>query len=95
VRPKTVYDYNNGMNKVDPADQLRGSYHCDLWTCTCKWWWAIWLWGVQVMLVNAYVMYKVAHIYIWKSIESSIMTHYSFQKLVALHLINFDGREYL
>ena len=100
LRPKIVDDYNNGMNKVDQADQLRGSYRCDIWTRTRKWWWAIWLWGVQVTLVNAYVMYKTAHIYIWKSKESSIMTHYSFQKMVALHLINpenfpLDGRENL
>jgi len=87
--PKIVDDYNNGMNKVDQADQLRSTYPCDLWTRTQKWWWAIWLLGVQVMLVNAYVMYKTAHLYIWKSKEeSSIMTHYNFQMMVALHLIN-------
>jgi hypothetical protein len=33
-------------------------------------------------------MYKTAHLYIWKSKKSSIMTHYNFQKMVALHLIN-------
>jgi hypothetical protein len=88
MRPKIVDDYNNGMNKVDQADQLRGSYRCDLWTRTRKWWWSIWLWGIQVILVNAYVMYNAAHLYIWKSKESNIMTHYNFQKQVALHLIN-------
>jgi hypothetical protein len=88
LRPKIVDDYNNGMNKVDQADQLRSVYRFDLWTRTRKWWWAIWLWGVQVCLVNAYVMYRHAHLYIWKMKESSLLSHYDFQKMVALHLIN-------
>jgi hypothetical protein len=53
-----------------------------------KWWWVIWLWGVQVCLVNAYMMYQHAHLYIWKMKESSLLSYYDFQKMVALHLIN-------
>jgi len=83
MRPEIVDDYNNGMNKVNQADQLQGSYRCDLWTHNRKWWWSIWLWGIQIILVNAYV--------IWKSKESNIMTHYNFQKQVALHLINSEN----
>jgi hypothetical protein len=33
-------------------------------------------------------MYNAAHLYIWKSKWSNFMTHYNFQKQVALHLIN-------
>jgi len=88
LRPKIVDDYNNGMNKVDQADQLRSTYRFDLWTRTRKWWWAIWLWGIQVSLVNAYVMYRAANLYIWKKKESSLLSHYNFQKMVALHLLN-------
>lgn len=80
---KLVDDYNNGMNKVDQADQLRSTYRFDHWMHTQKWWWAIWLWGVQLTLVNAYVMYRAAHLYIWKSKESSLISHYNFQKMVA------------
>jgi hypothetical protein len=98
LRPKMVDDYNNGMNKVDQADQLRSSYRFDLWTRTRKWWWAIWLWGIQLSLVNAFVMYRSAHLYIWKKKESSLLSHYDFQKMVALHLLNpekfpLDSRE--
>jgi len=61
LRSGLIDDYNNGMNKVDQADQLCGSYQFDHWICKCKWWWAIWLWGVQVLVINAYVLYKTAH----------------------------------
>jgi hypothetical protein len=44
--------------------------------------------GVQVKKVNAYVMYQHAHLYIWKLKESSLLSHYDFKKMVALHLIN-------
>ena len=44
LRSDLIDDYNNGMNKVDQADQLHGSYWFDHWICKCKWWWAIWLW---------------------------------------------------
>jgi hypothetical protein len=88
LRHQMIDDYNNFMNKVDQADQLRNQYRCDHWTRTRKWWWAIWLWGVQVLLVNAYILYKHAHLYIWKTKASRLLTHYEFQKMVALNWIN-------
>ena len=56
LRPGVINDYNNGMNNVDQADQLRGSYRIDRWMRKRKWWWAMWMWGVQVLLVNAYIL---------------------------------------
>lgn len=88
LRHQMIDDYNNFMNKVDQADQLRNQYRCDHWTRTRKWWWAIWLWGLQVLCVNAYVLYKHAHLYIWKSKKSRLLTHYEFQKLIALHWLD-------
>ncbi len=88
LRHQLIDDYKNFMNKVDQADQLRSTYHCDHWTRTRKWWWTIWLWGVQVLLVNAYILYKHAHIYIWKTKPSQILTHFQFRRLVALHWLN-------
>jgi len=52
------------MNDVNKADQFQGTYHFDRWRCKRKWWWAIWMWGVQVFLVNAYMLYKTAHLVI-------------------------------
>jgi hypothetical protein len=83
-----IDDYNNFMNKVDQADQLQSQYHCDHWTRTRKWWWAIWLWGVQVLQVNSYILHKHAHLYMWKTKASRLLTHNEFQKMVALHWIN-------
>jgi hypothetical protein len=78
LRCKVNDDYNNGVNGVDMADQLRGSYRIDRWMCKRKWWWSIWMWGVQVLLVNAYVLYKTTHLYMWKKNKKSLMSHYEF-----------------
>jgi hypothetical protein len=40
-------DYNHMLNHVDQADQLRGSCHVDKWTRNRKWWWSIWMWGID------------------------------------------------
>ena len=50
--------YNMNMNNVDIADQLRGNYRTDRWMRKLKWWWALFFWGHNTMLVNAYVSYK-------------------------------------
>jgi hypothetical protein len=46
------------MNGVDIADQIRNQYWVDHWMQKQKWWWSIWWLGVQVLLVNAYLLYK-------------------------------------
>ena len=66
LRPQVTDEYNCGMNNVDQADQLRGSYRFDHWMRKHRWWWSIWMWGFQVLLTNAYVIYKTANIHIWK-----------------------------
>ena len=47
-------EYNYGMGGVDIADQIRGSYRFDHWLRNYKWWHAIFWWGFQVLMVNAY-----------------------------------------
>jgi hypothetical protein len=44
------------MGQVDVADQLRQEYRMDTKLHQTKWWWSIMLWGVQVLLTNAYVL---------------------------------------
>ena len=49
-----------------------------------KWWWAIWMWFLGVAVVNAYEIYKKKC-----ALEGKRpMSHYDFQRLVALAWIN-------
>ncbi len=78
LQPEVTDLYNNGMNNVDIADQLQGTYRFDHWIKKRKWWWSIWMWGVQVLLVNAYVLYWTAHSIIWKTDKKLILSQYRF-----------------
>ena len=84
LRSHVTDEYNNGMNNVDQADHLRGTYRFDRWMQKRKWWWSIWMWGVQVLLTNAYVLYKCTHLHMWKMPAKNIMTQYESCKAVAL-----------
>ena len=75
---------NNGMNGVDVADQLRHQYRFHHWMRKRKWWWSLWFWGIQVSLVNSYLLYKTAHLYIWKRDPKTIMSQYDFQYQIDL-----------
>ncbi len=80
LRPEVTDMYNNGMNNVDIADQLRGTYRLDRWMRKRKWWWSIWMWGLQVLLVYAYVLYRTAHLLIWKTEKKRILSQYQFRE---------------
>ena len=60
-RVNIVDDYNKFMGNVDIADQLRGSYRFDHWMRKRKWWWSMFFWNFQVLLTNAYILYKKYH----------------------------------
>ena len=40
--------YNNYMNSVDVADQLRTSYNFKHWIKNRNWWWELFMWGLGV-----------------------------------------------
>ena len=48
-----------------------------------KWWWSIFWWGFQVLLVNSYLCYK-KYMESVGTKKSDIKSHYEFQKEVAL-----------
>jgi hypothetical protein len=82
--PQVMDEYNYGMNNVDQADHLRGSYRFNCWMQKSKWWCSPWMWGVQVLLVNAYVLYKSAHLLVWKTPKKDILSQHDFQKSIVL-----------
>ena len=59
LRMNNIDAYNNDMGNVDLADQLRGTYRCNIGVLNRKWWWSIWFWALGIMLVNVYVIYCV------------------------------------
>jgi len=85
--------YNNGMNNVDIADQLQGTYHLDCWMRKRKWWWSIWMWGFQVLLFNAYVLYQTVQSLIWKTDKKLILSHYRFREEIIKAWLDGDDEE--
>ena len=71
--------YNKEMGDVDIADQIRGTYRIDKWMRKYKWWYAIFWWGFQVLMVNSYVCYK-SHM---EEHGLKLISHYEFQKSIA------------
>jgi hypothetical protein len=50
-------NYNGEMNDVDISDHLRTIYEFNHWLRNKKWWWAIFLYAMEVLLTNAYLVY--------------------------------------
>jgi hypothetical protein len=48
-------NYNGEMNDVDISDHLRKIYKFNHWLRNKKWWWAIFLYAMEVLLTNAYL----------------------------------------
>jgi hypothetical protein len=75
--------YNAGMGHVDGSDQLRNYYRMDHWSRKQKWWWAIYMWGMGVMLVNSYVCYKSYHLENGTA-KKKILSQFEFRRSIAL-----------
>ena len=88
-----IDNYNHTMGNVDVTDQLRGAYRLDHWVRNRKWWWSMLFWALGTKLVNAFVLYiKVNEAY--GIPKEKLMSHYKFQKSVALSWIgtgNYEG----
>ena len=83
------------MVHVNIADQMCLVYNFNVWLRNYKWWHAIFWLGVQVFLVNSYIVYK-------KVLTQAGLTpiiYYKYQKAIALGLIDLEvyrnkGRSY-
>ncbi len=65
------------MNDNDKANQLRLQYHMMRFSQNNKWWWALWLGGFEVCVVNAWMMYQWYH----KDHDlEMVYNHYDFVK---------------
>jgi len=80
--------YNNDMGHTDVADQLRNNYKFDHWFRNYKWWWSIMMWGVHVLLVNAYIVYK--DVMVEAGRERFTLSQYQFRRLVAIAWVSSD-----
>jgi hypothetical protein len=52
LRPEVTVMYNNGMNNVDIADQLWGTYWLDRWMRKRKWWWSFGCGGYRFYVLS-------------------------------------------
>ena len=92
LRLNMTDDYNNNMHEVDIADQLRNNYRIDFWLRFYKFWWAIFVWGLGVQMVNAYVVYKDV-MEVEGVPKKDWLSHYEFNKAVALAWIDRDEED--
>jgi hypothetical protein len=82
-RLNLIETYNYNMNNVDIADQLRGVYRWDHWMRKRKWWWSIMFWALQVMITNAFVLYKKYMV----MLKLKHLGHYEFLEAVCVKWI--------
>ncbi len=78
--PNFVDKYNQDMDSFDRADQVHTNYSVWKGLRQCKWWWSIFLLGLDVAIVNAYLLYKAWY----KMYGLKPMTHYYFREKIAL-----------
>ena len=58
LRCNVSNDYNYEMNDNDVADQMRLVYRIQRFQRNYKWWWALWIWMLEVSIVNSYMLCK-------------------------------------
>lgn len=72
------------MNSVDVADHMHQNYNFSHWLRNRKWWWALFMWGFGVMLVNSYQLYLTECLYIWCVPVKEIISQCKFRKQICL-----------
>nr|XP_034194964.1 piggyBac transposable element-derived protein 4-like [Osmia lignaria] len=78
VKPDVVINYNKYMGGVDKADQYTGTY-CFM-RKSQKWWRKLFFWGLEVSVINSYLLYQEHH----KTYNIKKLSHLQFVR----HLID-------
>jgi len=79
-----AYNAGNSKGHVDVSDQLRNYYRMDHWLWMQKWWWAIYLWGMGVQLVDSYACYNKAYHVDNGTPKRNILSQFEFRRSIAL-----------
>jgi len=82
-----IDDYNNGMNDVDLADQVRNVYHWDLFMPKRKWWWSMMVWYLQMIQADSFVLYTTYMV----MYDQETMSHFEFNKHICLAWIDLES----
>lgn len=86
LRPNFVNCYNYDMNSVDRADHLRKNYELGMFLRQRKWWWSVFMWGLDVAIVNSYILYKTYH----QMHNLEYISHYRFREQLFLAWMDSD-----
>ena len=82
-----INNYNHQMGDGGVSDQLRNNYQFDHWLRKRKWWWSIMFWDIDVIIVNAYIVYRKVNLEAGV-IKSDLLSHHNFRKQVAMAWIS-------
>ena len=85
-KPSVIANYMKNMGGVDTADHYCTTY-CFL-RRTLKWWRKLFFWGLEVSVINAYVLYVES----CKNSNSNPMSHIKFRRELVMALVG-DFRE--
>ena len=81
-------DYNFEMNDNDVADQLRLCYRIQRFQRNFKWWWSLWIWGIEISIVNAYMIYRR---YCELKEVPQLINHHDFREKLGYALLDPDN----
>lgn len=85
--PRPIDDYNYHMGGVDRANQLRASYETH--QRTLRSWWPIFFWTLDIAIINAYCMAKMAR----RQQGMKDITHLGFRKALYRELFKQGQKE--
>jgi hypothetical protein len=80
-KPSVIANYMKNMGGVDTADQDCATY-CFL-RRTLKWWRKLFFWGLEVSIINAYILYVES----CKNSSSNPVSHINFRRELVMPLV--------